>query len=480
MEYKLTDEQSAAIDLSLKGDNLKIEAYAGAGKTSTLKAIGKALENKRGLYLAFNKVIATEAKQSFPENVDCRTAHSLAFKELGFKYAHRLQRLSGGMLVNRYLKLKNGVFNLTKSGTGYLILDTMRNFIYSADEEIMDYHIPKAHIDVIDEVLNVGKKDIIAITLPLVKKTWKKMIDPDDDIPITHDVYLKLWAMSDPIIKKDFILFDEAQDANASMLKLVSSQQAQQIYVGDRYQQIYKWRGAVNAMDKIRSDKSCVISQSFRFGQAIADVANRILNSHLDADVNIRGFDLIESDVRSTHSPDTIICRTNAALIDNMIIRIKKGDKVAINGGCKDILYLIKSAKDLIEGRATNHHDLFIFRSWDEVVEYSETESGTDMKALVNICENYDIDEMIEMLSITDKMKLDNADILLSTAHKSKGLQWSKVRLNDDFRHPKWKSYTSEESNLVYVAATRAVNVLDISDCDAANYPKIKGSEDGE
>ena len=52
------------------------------------------------------------------------------------------------------------------------------------------------------------------------------MINPFGSLPITHDVYLKLWALSDPDLKKDFIFFDETQDANPVILDIISKQQS--------------------------------------------------------------------------------------------------------------------------------------------------------------------------------------------------------------------------------------------------------------
>ena len=49
----------------------------------------------------------------------------------------------------------------------------------------------------------------------------------------------------------------------------------------------YSWRGAVNAMQVLDTDHACQISQSFRFGQPIADVANAVLNNQLGANVAI-------------------------------------------------------------------------------------------------------------------------------------------------------------------------------------------------
>jgi len=64
--YFLTDEQDLLVDFSLTGSSLKIEVFAGAGKISTLSAIGSAIPAQKGLYLAFRKSIATDAVDSFP------------------------------------------------------------------------------------------------------------------------------------------------------------------------------------------------------------------------------------------------------------------------------------------------------------------------------------------------------------------------------------------------------------------------------
>ena len=76
---ELTSEQAHAVDLFKTSQLLKISAFAGTGKTSTLTAVAKST-SRRGLYLAFNKSIAEEARAKFPNSVDCRTTHSLALR----------------------------------------------------------------------------------------------------------------------------------------------------------------------------------------------------------------------------------------------------------------------------------------------------------------------------------------------------------------------------------------------------------------
>ncbi|WP_367112024.1 hypothetical protein [uncultured Psychrobacter sp.] len=57
--FVTTLEQNNAIKLSSTNQYVKMIAYAGAGKTSTIVLIAEKLvsQGKRGLYLAFNKSI---------------------------------------------------------------------------------------------------------------------------------------------------------------------------------------------------------------------------------------------------------------------------------------------------------------------------------------------------------------------------------------------------------------------------------------
>ena len=85
-----TDEQKKIIAAAKSGRDLAIQALAGTGKTTTLKLLAEALPNKKGTYIAFNKSIVQEAGNKFPDNVRCRTAHSIAYSTVGFKFKERI------------------------------------------------------------------------------------------------------------------------------------------------------------------------------------------------------------------------------------------------------------------------------------------------------------------------------------------------------------------------------------------------------
>ena len=110
------------------------------------------------------------------------------------------------------------------------------------------------------------RAELANILLPKMHDYWMDILNPQGVNRLEHDHYLKYWSLSNPVINADFILFDEAQDADPIMLSVLNNQNAQVIYVGDRHQQIYAFRGAVNAMQSLEIAETR-LSQSFRFGQ---------------------------------------------------------------------------------------------------------------------------------------------------------------------------------------------------------------------
>ena len=53
----------------------------------------------------------------------------------------------------------------------------------------------------------------------------------------------------------------------------------------------------------------------------------------------------------------------------------------------------------------------------------------------------------------------DSADILFTTAHKAKGLEFDTVKVVDDFRiTPDLEKGSDDEKNLLYVAVSRYMN----------------------
>jgi len=80
MTLRLTDEQLQAVEAYRSGQDLKVVAVAGSGKTTTLRLMAEADPGKRGLYLAFNRSVREEAARKFPRHVRPYTLHGLAYR----------------------------------------------------------------------------------------------------------------------------------------------------------------------------------------------------------------------------------------------------------------------------------------------------------------------------------------------------------------------------------------------------------------
>jgi superfamily I DNA/RNA helicase len=467
-DFTPTDEQVAAVDCSLSGKSLAVEALAGTGKTSTLRLIADAKSNESGLYLAFNKSIVTDAEGSFPESVECRTSHSMAFRPVGLRYKHRLNssRMKGQQMA-RFLGVDSLTFD-TPMGSkrlagGFLASMVMRGierFCTTADEKPGWWHIPTPDTMRDDEVLMGAWRQVQQELAPAIEDAWEDIVDENGKLRFTHNCYLKIWQLSRPVIEKDFILFDEAQDANPVTLAIVEAQRehAQLIFVGDRHQQIFGWNGAVNAMEKAPVEERTYLTNSFRFGPEIAGKANEVLAKL--GDVKITGLGAAGT-VGDIDEPDIVLSRTNAVAVRRAMKTIDAGDRPHIVGGASDVVRFAEGAKTLQEQGWTSNPELVCFESWTEVQEYvKEDELGRDLALLVRLVDEYGADRIVS--TFKRQPGEADADIILSTAHKSKGREWDAVQLADDFPDGK-DEVAPEEQRLLYVAATRAMSSLDVT-----------------
>jgi hypothetical protein len=480
--YPPTPEQAAAIEAFTTGDDLVIQAGAGTGKTSTLRMLAETTPRRRGLYVAFNKAIAGDAKRSFPRNVEAATAHSLAFRAVGYQYR---DRLDGPRVPARIAAQYLGIIGPTHIGTDVpilspqqmarIVMGTVARFARSADPQPIAFHVPQ----VTKFDTPAQRQALAAEILPLARRAWEDLTATRGRLKFTHDHYLKLWQLSRPILPAEFVLFDEAQDADPVIMSIIGNQpNAQRIVVGDAAQQIYEFRGALNAMEKF-TGKRLALSKSFRFGPAVANEANRWLDE-LDAPLRLEGHDPIPSRlVNDLGEPDAVLCRSNAGAMTQVMTALARGRKVALVGGGKDIRDLAAAAIALKAGAPCEHPELFAFRTWGEVQDYvAMDEGGSDLRAMVKLIDDYGPDSLISAIdrlvdepsdSGSKPMALTTAkpDVIVSTAHKAKGREWASVLIGEDFYPPKidedgeQKEADPSELRLAYVAVTRARLVLD-------------------
>jgi len=466
---KLTEEQEACIDMFTTGESFVITAGAGAAKTTTCVLMAHQEPNTPGSYIAYNSSIAGEARIKFKgTRVTAKTSHGFAMGQVGTAHRHKIgdnvrqmpaRQLAAWLKINEPFVLPNDA-RLAPWSLARMARDTVQRFCYSADREITRWHVPTTPgtFEIMDE--------IGAFIVPLAKQIWHDYEKVDGHLMWgrSHDPYLKMAQLRGIKLPGDFFMLDEAQDTNACVQDIFENQDGQLIAVGDANQQLYAWRGAEDYMSKMDTENRLTLSKSFRFGDAVADEANKFLTL-LDSPLRIEGFEKINSVVTTLETPDAVLCRTNAEVIAQAMHFGDSGHRVGVVGGTYAIKQMAEGALALQSGRQASHPDMMAFKSWGEFKEYVEEEGG-DLKVFVKIVDNYGAQTVINVADSCVDEKY--ADVVISTGHKAKGREWERVRIGNDFQPPEPDSDTGEDGKpnstemmLGYVAVTRAQNELD-------------------
>ena len=461
--FQPTAEQEAVrgCDLS-KGQLVLIDAFAGAGKTSTFVLLSGARPQSKFLYICYNKELADSARTRFGRNVDCKTSHALAYGKVGFQYRHKLGNL-------RAVDVRDEM-NLPDTKAASTVLESVNNFLCNAHAEMTVDHM-------------TGPLDGRAQILPHAKKLWARMCDTSDRMQISHDAYLKLWVLSRPDLSAyDVILLDEGQDANPLLLSLVLTQWKQKtcsvVIVGDRHQSIYAFRKASNAMEfcDAHATQRYKLSESFRFPQLIADQANAILSTFKREQSKLLG----RGDGKHPVGPAAFLSRTNGGLMERAIEAVQRRKKINFaatslkTNWSPFIPYKFGEMLDVMHHIQGNRHQVrtpFLqrFRSFAEITEAIEGEGGDpELKAMVDVATRYSTALPYVIKDITDAcVAPEEADICFSSGHRSKGKEWAQTELNMDFlpihdpvkleklRKDKGRVAFEQEANLLYVALTR-------------------------
>lgn len=447
---RLTEEQAQVV--ASRATLLAVDAFAGTGKTLTLVEYARARPGSRILYVAFNRSVAAEARERFPDHVDCRTTHSLAFGAVGKRFQDKL----GNAQPYEVAQLLNCNPRRAKA-----VLETVGAWLCSVDPEISIEHVDRASFEEEIEAAAVADQ---------ARAVWEHMENPRAALKMPHDGYLKLWAMSKPRLRFDTILLDEAQDTNPITLDLVLNQRhATIVLVGDRHQGIYGFRKALNAMEAVNAEERVALTQSFRFGQGVADIATELLQRFKGESHAVKG----RADTRVRWRVDTtkhyaMVGRTNAGLFAAaaQVVLADPGRRLHFVGGFDgypfgkvlDAYHLWADERPKIKDAAIAR-----FPGFAEFRRYGDEADDAEVKALVRVVEEYrsQIPRIYAAMKAAEMPVETRANITLTTAHKAKGLEWDQVHLADDFIElPASEETDPEEINLLYVALTRAISAV--------------------
>lgn len=472
-----TAEQARVI--TTKARRIRVNAYAGTGKTTTARGYTMARPNERFLLMAFNKAIADDARTKFPEWVECKTMHSLAYgaivPRLFSSLPHDLRNAKLGDM--RTLAIAN-VLQINPR-MARLVQGALYGWLCSPDEAITSRHIAE---DLKCPPSQQGQ------VVELAKSLFAQMCDPaKPDVKLPHDGYLKLWQLSKPDLSRRYtsIICDEAQDLNPTVLDILKRQKTGLLVIGDENQAIYQFRGATNAMREIEVDETHYLTTSFRFGSGVAAVATALLGSFRSMPRRITGKGKPTTFELDTSRTYCTISRTNAALFHSAVQALASNRPLHFVGGTSGYRFdaMMDAYHLSVQDRASIRDP--IIRQFANLAELEQAAKDTDdrdLKYLSAIAAEYgqripalirDLERRHVASASANAFATTHSDgLVFTTAHKSKGLEFDQVLLADDFcdlTDDKEKllpadKVPEDELNLLYVAATRAERALHLNE----------------
>lgn len=468
-------------ELVYTNNNIVISAVAGSGKTTTIVEGMKLLpKDKKIIFLAFNNSIVNELISRVPNYAYVSTLHSFGFKSC--------IKTFGRIVVNEVK-----IFKIAE------ILGKSQKWFSSKKEEDKKLGDYCYSLKIMADILRLSLADDL--------ETYKLVLDKHNFVYSLEDL-MRLKSIIElsnkqigsfdftdmvyqPAIRNiripkfDYVFVDELQDLNKAqqelVKKMVNPVAGRFIGVGDPAQAIYSFAGAD---DESYERMKTVFSNTVELPLSVCYRCNKEIIKHAQ-EINpvIQPFSLKEEgEVRSgtieeVKEGDWVLCRNVKPLVILFMQLTKEGKKAHIKG--KDIgenliklinkvsnknNLVIERLKVAIDGellqlrvklmrkkirKPDNHPAMILLREKVEVIEILSENCNTS-------------GELIR--KIQDIFTESKKEIMLSTIHKSKGLENKRVFVICKELLPSKFAINEiqlkQEKNLMYVMRTRAKESL--------------------
>lgn len=483
-------------DIPRDGRVMRITAGAGSGKTTTLEGIGEKMAKRghKGqiYYLTFNRSSAADAQKRLGGDCICSTLHSMAFnvldiKEEGFKIINEPQveqiisSACNEDLHDFFSRVEKEDMNLVKKIATTFIRRTLETFMQSdrSEEEGFDHRVfGTTYYPAV--LWHQGKKDPKVGNIPSrpgdfytkqAKKVWD-LISPvrvggaKSSKVTAFDAVVKAAQLKNKRIPGTVLLVDEAQDMNSCNIDWLNKNRPKKlvVFVGDAVQTIYGFRGAKSKfLLELEDVENASLTRSFRFGPEVACVANTILfakeyspQKTMWRPYRLTGAGTAPGIIRSTPSTKTqrrtILAAANVTLLKEalQLLEIDPDLRFALQGkgetsGAGKWKYLLREFKSIFSVYLDGQEKAVSIKTklitgnytWTEFISEVETRELTQLSTHVSLINKYQTEAANVLLkfkqSVLDKnYSLDEADIILSTVHAAKGLEWDVVEVLDD------------------------------------------------
>lgn len=457
--------------------NIFVSATAGAGKTFTLcKLADMTPPIKKSIFLAFNKSIAEELQRRLPNTVRSCTLHSYGLSIL--RKVHNVN-MSLSDSKNFRLAMENMEFKGVKPKRipGILMnicrcYDLVRfNLVNDDVEEIINLcerygeYIDEDIAKRVIELKNLNKK--IADNYFLNGGTGKLPMDYTDML-----YYAVNYVDNEDFDRYNVVMVDEVQDLSVlqyAMIKKLRTPRGRMIGVGDEKQAIYSFQGSnldtLNAIKTAPNTVTLPLSMTYRCARKIVEEACHIFPGGIEAAPKAIEGNVTIGKFSDAKEGDFILCRNNAPLVEAFISLIRTGKKCSIMGRefGDELVSMIDSVDSIydLEDTLIRMEDRLLKKG---VSNPTKCEAYENLEEKVNVILNLyeyfgDLDTVrsqIYNIFVEDAGK----GIVLSTIHKSKGLEADRVFfLRPDLLPSKYATTEMSlyaERCLKFVAITRA------------------------
>lgn len=415
-----------------------------SGKTFTLCKLAEMTPPiKSSIFLAFNKSISEELGRRLPNNVKASTLHSCSLSALckAFSLDFRLNDSKNFSLAKEKMDFK-GIHPKRIPGIIMKVCklyDLMRfNLVPDNIEAVIA--LGERYGEEADEELAKRAIELRSLNLRIADNYF--LNNGGGKLPI--DFTDMLYYATRYIDIKDFkqynvVMLDECQDISPlqfEVVKMCKTPRGRLIAVGDEKQSIYSFMGSnLDSLQAIKNSPNTVtlpLSMTYRCAESIVDEACKVFHGGIVAAPGAPKGLVGNGTIYEAREGDFILCRNNAPLVDAFISLIRNGKKCSIIGKefGDQLVSLIDSVDDIFDLEK-------ILLDLEEKLSKKGLKNPTKTEAYDKVNEKVNVLlSLYEYFGSLDKVRsviydifVENASrgIILSTIHKSKGLEADRV-----------------------------------------------------
>lgn len=481
--------------------NLVVDAVAGSGKTTTIVEAVQRAPEENILVAAFNKRIADELQHRFAHSlVTTKTLHGIGYQIIrrhwkGMPIAEgddRANQITRAALGERVGDIPKRIANLVSklhtkaremAPTSWHEPGVVEDIALRFDCEPEDgWSYPEDGMKKYYDLGWLVETAERALAYVMTERPDRKIgIDYADMIalPLMHHLTTKDYNL---------VAVDEAQDMTVAQLELAQSVcDGRFCIIGDRHQAIYGFRGADSgSLDRLKAELGAMelpLTTTYRCGKMIVEHAQRLV-PYIRAVETAAPGEVVKTDyddmLQHARAGDVVLSRLNAPLVSVTLALLRQGTRARMAGKIdigKQVINVIRTL------RAGSLNDLIVLlEKWEErtVNKYAQygkldlVDRTRDMAGMIRAFV-LDADSLSQLQDKIEYLFVDvpaEDQILASSVHKAKGLEWDRVWLLQESLYR--RGWSQEEANINYVAITRAKSSLYVVE----GVPSLKKREE--